>query len=76
MQTPKHFTECYTDGLTLVILGTPKDEDGSDDFYYHNCDEMGCGGFSHVLLRLKLTFEQQKAIADTRAKGNIIHGLK
>lgn len=36
----------YVKGNEVIICGTPEDE-------IHNCDEMGCGTFSHVLRRCK-----------------------
>ena len=35
----------YTDGETIVMLGKPEVDD-----VRHNCDQMGCGSFSHVML--------------------------
>lgn len=39
----------------IIILGCP--EDGDDE--KHNCDEMGCGGLDHVLLRGQFRFMQK-----------------
>lgn len=40
--------ECYETNSQYVIIGEVDDEDES-----HNCDEMGCGSFSHVVARFK-----------------------
>ena len=39
------------DTMDLVVIADPIDEDG----VVHNCDEMGCGSFCHVVLRGKAT---------------------
>lgn len=38
--------ECYQTAKEWIIMGQPSE---SDD---HNCDEMGCGTLSHVLVRI------------------------
>ena len=49
--------EVFTNGCQLVILGEPPD---GDDECQHNCDEMGCGTFDHVLFRINLNDRQME----------------
>jgi hypothetical protein len=47
--------EAYETEKEIVVCGDPEDEpEEHDDSWYetsHNCDAMGCGGFSHVIYR-------------------------
>ena len=40
--------ECYETDKEYIILGQPDSDDES-----HNCDAMGCGTMSHVLVRVR-----------------------
>ena len=45
--------EAWTNGAELVVLGFPPPEDMPEEEAYslHNCDDMGCCTFSHVIFR-------------------------
>ena len=53
MEVPKGYKELenvegvYISPNEIVITGTPNDGDN------HSCDEMGCGSFCHVLMRIE-----------------------
>jgi hypothetical protein len=58
---PKGWHELKVDGIfinddntQIVITGSPKDTDIDED-NAHNCDAMGCGSLSCVVLRAKVT---------------------
>lgn len=48
---PKGFfkLDAYTDGNQIVLCGPLAMEDEE-----HNCDQMGCGSFNHVLYRYSI----------------------
>ena len=41
--------EAYRKGDRLVVIGEPLDTGDCDNPHAHNCDEMGCGSWSHVV---------------------------
>lgn len=47
--------EAYVCKGQLVVLGDPDWSDNEGDESGHNCDYMGCGSLSHVVLRMPLT---------------------
>lgn len=57
-RTPKGFwkLDAYTNGYQIIILGEPPQDLPEDGPLYHNCDEMGCATFDHVLVRLPIMY--------------------
>jgi hypothetical protein len=44
--------EAYTNGNQIVILGIPPEDEEMNNPPFHNCDQMGCGTFDHVVARI------------------------
>ena len=44
-------SEAWKHGNELVVLGDPHDTEDPKDPRYHDCDQMGCCTFSHVIER-------------------------
>jgi hypothetical protein len=47
--------ECYETESSYIIMGFPENGDES-----HDCDEMGCGSLTHVLIRISKQQQNQK----------------
>lgn len=45
--------EAYETEKGYIILGEPNDIEDEKHPEYHNCDDMGCATFSHVILRIE-----------------------
>ena len=51
----ENVTGVYIKENKLVITGIPPyTEDDEEAYKLHNCDKMGCGSVSHVLLRAEI----------------------
>lgn len=59
--------ECYETATEWVVVGDPSDEEDEHGNPIHNCDEMGCCTFSHVVARL----QKRRAAATSGAIAHI-----
>lgn len=57
-RTPAGTRLAYLAGDELVLLGNPPPEDDSEALGAHNCDALGCGSLSHVVMRRRLSAAQ------------------
>jgi hypothetical protein len=53
----------------FMVLGTPDEGDES-----HNCDAMGCGTFSHVLVRFPLAAMKTQHEQEAQESDRVAHG--